>query len=275
VEGGNRDPSRFCLDTTCNDMPAHDEMEAEVLATIQALLHAWARPGAEAIDAFLAYVADDFAGLGTGPGDYYPGRDALRALTQREQAQMPYPLSFEVPWMKVRVLHATLALAEGEIRLEVHAEAETHVVAPRCSLVLERRDGRWLLVQFHFSFADARQNAGDTLMDVLEARNRELEREVARRTAELEASLANLKAAQARLVHQEKMASLGQLTAGIAHEIKNPLNFVNNFSQLSVDLAHELEARPERLARRVRQRGVPRIESAGTGPRGGDRARVR
>jgi len=49
-----------------------------------------------------------------------------------------------------------------------------------------------------------------------------------------------LKAAQAQLVQAEKMASLGQLTAGIAHEIKNPLNFVNNFAELTVDLAKEL-----------------------------------
>src|SRR5579883_483879 len=58
---------------------------------------------------------------------------------------------------------------------------------------------------------------------------------------ELRDSLERLKAAQANLVQSEKMASLGQLTAGIAHEIKNPLNFVNNFATLSVDLLDELK----------------------------------
>jgi two-component system, NtrC family, sensor kinase len=60
------------------------------------------------------------------------------------------------------------------------------------------------------------------------------------RTAELAKSLDDLRTAQDRLVQTEKLASLGQLTAGIAHEIKNPLNFVNNFSGVSVELIDEL-----------------------------------
>jgi signal transduction histidine kinase len=60
------------------------------------------------------------------------------------------------------------------------------------------------------------------------------------RTGELTRSLKDLRTAQDRLVQTEKLASLGQLTAGIAHEIKNPLNFVNNFSAVSVELIDEL-----------------------------------
>ena len=60
------------------------------------------------------------------------------------------------------------------------------------------------------------------------------------RTRELAKSLEDLRTAQDRLVQTEKLASLGQLTAGIAHEIKNPLNFVNNFSALAIDLIDEL-----------------------------------
>ena len=57
----------------------------------------------------------------------------------------------------------------------------------------------------------------------------------------VEASLEDLRTAQDRLVQTQKLASLGQLTAGIAHEIKNPLNFVNNFSGVSVELIDELQ----------------------------------
>jgi signal transduction histidine kinase len=75
---------------------------------------------------------------------------------------------------------------------------------------------------------------------VIAISNVELFQEVQARTRELSQSLDDLRAAQDRLVQTEKLASLGQLTAGIAHEIKNPLNFVNNFSALSVELIDEL-----------------------------------
>ncbi len=64
--------------------------------------------------------------------------------------------------------------------------------------------------------------------------------QISAQRSELENTLNSLKAAQDRLVQAEKMASLGQLTAGIAHEIKNPLNFVNNFSEMSSELTDEL-----------------------------------
>ncbi|GAB2468978.1 hypothetical protein GCM10011375_29510 [Hymenobacter qilianensis] len=83
---------------------------------------------------------------------------------------------------------------------------------------------------------------------ILAQQNEQLEQQVAARTSEiiaqrndLEQALADLKTTQTQLVQREKMASLGELTAGIAHEIQNPLNFVNNFSDLSVDLVAELE----------------------------------
>jgi len=75
----------------------------------------------------------------------------------------------------------------------------------------------------------------------LKAENIVLEQKVAERTAQLKRSLEELKSTQAQLIQSEKMASLGELTAGIAHEIQNPLNFVNNFSEISNELIDEMK----------------------------------
>ena len=75
---------------------------------------------------------------------------------------------------------------------------------------------------------------------LLALQNETLEKLVTERTMELKRSLDELRSAQSQLIQSEKMASLGELTAGIAHEIQNPLNFVNNFSEVNTELIDEL-----------------------------------
>jgi two-component system NtrC family sensor kinase len=106
-------------------------------------------------------------------------------------------------------------------------------------------------------FSDKQISLLETFADqaVIAIGNVRLFEEVQARTRELGASLDNLRTAQDRLVQTEKLASLGQLTAGIAHEIKNPLNFVNNFAALSAELTVELNdvLKPAALDDKVRQ----------------------
>ncbi|TLP80255.1 sensor histidine kinase [Maribacter sp. ACAM166] len=76
--------------------------------------------------------------------------------------------------------------------------------------------------------------------------NKLLEERVSQRTSQLKNKIEELKATQSKLIQSEKMASLGELTAGIAHEIQNPLNFVNNFSEVNKELLEELEEEIEK-----------------------------
>jgi signal transduction histidine kinase len=106
-------------------------------------------------------------------------------------------------------------------------------------------------------FTDRQIELVETFADqaVIAIENARLFGQVQERTRELSLSLDELRNAQDRLVQTEKLASLGQLTAGIAHEIKNPLNFVNNFSALSAELIDELNEvlKPAALDDRTRE----------------------
>ncbi len=122
------------------------------------------------------------------------------------------------------------------------------------SLSLVRDYGQTYL-SLRQKFDEVEQLSARTLLQeqekqqLLARQNEVLEQQVAERTAALNQSLSELRDTQTQLIQSEKLASLGELTAGIAHEIQNPLNFVNNFSEVSTELVDELEEEQQKTDR--------------------------
>jgi len=149
-----------------------------------------------------------------------------------------------------RVMHAkcTVHVPNTEEDAEAGLGGPMDAGGPKALLCVplmqdDRIIGAITLRQSHLSPFTRRQiEAVESFADqaVIAISNVNLFEQVQQRTRELTRSLHDLRTAQDRLIQTEKLASLGQLTAGIAHEIKNPLNFVNNFSALSVELTDEL-----------------------------------
>jgi len=123
----------------------------------------------------------------------------------------------------------------GAVDVEAEVRRLSESAGTQWSAERTRPDGRVIEVR-----NNPVPDGGSVLIysDVTERKRAEVEIRAARDTAEK--ALQELQAAQASLLHAQKMAALGQLTAGIAHEIKNPLNFVNNFAEISGELLQEL-----------------------------------
>jgi signal transduction histidine kinase len=204
----------------------------------------------ESLDILDEIAASDLMGFGTTIDERIFSVSDLKALIvrQREQSQ-----GLQVRWTRNPVFQKVLkdensALFVDDVILEITVNEETISMVVRYTCVLEYLADKWVVVHFHGSKPENVSTEEDTWgIGEWKKRNAELEKLVKERTAELEESLSDLKSTQAQLIQSEKLASLGQLTAGIAHEIKNPLNFVNNFSELGLEYVTEIREALEEL----------------------------
>jgi GAF domain-containing protein len=149
--------------------------------------------------------------------------------------ELPEALLAERPRVPDFVRYLATRGEYGAVDVEAEVRRLSESAGTRWSAERTRPDGRVIEVR-----SNPVPGGGVVLIygDVTERKRAEAEIRAARDTAER--ALQELQTAQASLVHAQKMAALGQLTAGIAHEIKNPLNFVNNFAELSGELLQEL-----------------------------------
>jgi len=150
--------------------------------------------------------------------------------------EIPDPLLAERPRVADFVRYLATHGEYGAVDVEAEVRRLSERVGTQWSSERTRPDGRVIEVR-----SNPVPGGGVVLIysDVTERKRAEAEIRAARDTAER--ALQELQTAQASLLHAQKMAALGQLTAGIAHEIKNPLNFVNNFAELSGELLLELK----------------------------------
>ncbi|MFT7453172.1 MAG: signal transduction histidine kinase [Patescibacteria group bacterium] len=190
------------------------------------------------------YFAKNIMGFGTHIDEnLFSIDDMLTGIIRQREQSAGIEMNYDIkPVYHNTIANGNAAIFVDELIITMNINSNKNELFLRHTLVIEYLDNKWKVVHFHTSVPVQAESETDTWgIDEWKKRNQELEIMVKERTAELEKSLENLKATQAQLIQSEKMASLGELTAGIAHEIQNPLNFVNNFSEVSEEMIKEIK----------------------------------
>jgi signal transduction histidine kinase len=195
------------------------------------------------IDGFTQYWADNIIAHGTAKGESFMNKVSAKEYYSKTSDQVGDFLKIEHKHSEVVDFgHYCILTEDFEFYMQ---EGDKWIlmydIPTRLTAVWSQIEGEWLQTHIHCSFPDINTTQGEQFnFQNIKDENAKLKLAVDQRTAELNQSLINLMATQAQLIHSEKMASLGELTAGIAHEIQNPLNFVNNFSDVTAELVKEM-----------------------------------
>jgi len=190
-------------------------------------------------------IHPDASVFGSAINEFEKGLEQVIHYYTHSIALLPDDRRVEVKWRNFSDLD-NQALVEQEfvIRFTLENEEITLLTLRQSALWTLAKDDisqeeKWLLLHDHTSMPD-HLGAFETISsDEMLENNLNLELETDQLKRQLSKSVNELKAVQGQLIQKERLASIGQLTAGIAHEIKNPLNFVNNFSEVIFELINE------------------------------------
>jgi signal transduction histidine kinase len=206
----------------------------------------WEALAMREIELRFSLCADDVTFIGTGLHERAKNKEEYKKIGVIGVEQSPKPFQTKFLWIQLTVL-GNVSWVESEIEWVQKINEILHKELVRTTTILKLEHNQWEIIHVHGSSPDYRFLNGDYMSNEgTISKNKELERQVFERTQQLNESLEILKSAQSQLIQSEKMASLGELTAGIAHEIQNPLNFVNNFSEVNTELIDEMKEEIEK-----------------------------
>lgn len=227
----------------------------QILANHDMLLEAMLNKDEQALREL---IHPDASVFGSAISEYEKGIDKVLHYYTHSIALLPDDRRVEVKWRNFSDL-GSQALVEQEfvIRFTLENEEITLLTLRQSTLWVlvndeKQKDDRWLLLHDHTSMPD-HLGAFETISsDEMLENNLNLELEADQLKIRLSKSLNELKTVQSQLIQKERLASIGQLTAGIAHEIKNPLNFVNNFSEVISELIEEAREEVKKSSEEVK-----------------------
>jgi len=187
-------------------------------------------------------MADNITGFGTGKHEIFNSyEEFIRKIYKVFGKQLPADAKLHFFDVQYTMLE-TVGIVYGSYEISYTLDGVENHYHGRRSTVFEWNNDCWRAIHLHVSEPSAHLAEGESFpVKALKAQNEELKKQVNLKTEELYRSLKNLQDTQQQLIQSAKMASLGELTAGIAHEIQNPLNFVNNFSDVNSELVDELQ----------------------------------